>query len=200
MRATTARFSVATVKRYVWLLDPVTGLVIATSGLVQLWRDPPGGSFHGPTWANATWMVVLGAAVAIRRRAPLTALVAISLIEVPIQLAWYRHAPQPPFQPFPAILLVVYAVSLSVSETRRHTALALIVDGSAITDITAFVDGRALGDVIPEWVFVTLAWLFGRAVSKRQSLADTETERATQLERERDAASEVVAEAERARL
>ena len=67
MRAATARFSVAAVKRYVWLLDPVTGLVIATSGLLQLWRDPAGGSFHGPTWANSTWMVVLAAVVVVQK-------------------------------------------------------------------------------------------------------------------------------------
>jgi len=187
-------------RRHLWVLDPIVGAAITASGLVQLWRDPRGGSFHGPAWPNVVWMVVLGAAVGLRRRFPLAALSVIPLVGVPVQLVWYRHAPQPPFQPFPAILLVVYAVSVATGGRKLRIALAIVVAATAITDVAALVSGRHLGDVVPAWVFVTLAWLIGRAVRHHQRLADAETARATRLEQERDEATEAAAEAERARI
>lgn len=188
------------VKGRLSVLDPFVGAAITASGLVQLWRDPIGGSFHGPTWPNVVWMCVLGVSVALRRRVPLTSLALLPIVGVPVQLAWYRHASQPPFQPFPAILLVVYAVSVTIGGTRRRAALSVVIGATAITDIAALAAGRHLGDVIPAWVFVTLAWLLGRAVRRHQDLAEAEGARATRLERERDEASRAAAEAERARI
>lgn len=187
-------------KRWLWVLDPVAGAAITVSGLVQLWRDPRGGSFHGPAWPNVVWMVVLGVAVAMRRRFPLAALSVLPVVGIPVQLVWYRHASQPPFQPFPAILLVVYAVSVTSGGARRRLALGVVIGATAVTDVAALAAGRALGDVVPAWVFVTLTWLLGRAVRQHQQHADTESARAATLEQERDAATKSAAEAERARI
>ncbi|MDP1795366.1 MAG: histidine kinase, partial [Acidimicrobiales bacterium] len=149
---------------------------------------------------NGPWMVAIGCAVAIRSVSPFAALGLLALVGVPVQVGWYLEAQQPPFAPFPAMLLVVYALATATTGRQRLIALVAIAIANAVPDLAAFASGRAAGDTFVAWVFITIAWVLGTAMTRRQRYAESESERANRLERERDIAVANAAEAERARI
>jgi signal transduction histidine kinase len=159
------------------------GMAIGAAGLtaVAVWGSPSlvGTAIAGPTWLLALLPLLMGAPLALRRRAPLLMLLAISA-GIALQCLITRHPP-------PVLeLLVLFAAGYSLG---AHASLRRAVVGLAISAVV-ILSARSGLSVIP----IVGLWLVGVLVrARRQSVAlaernaalERQAERATTAERAR---------------
>jgi signal transduction histidine kinase len=156
------------------------GMAIGAAGLtaVAVWGSPSlvGTAIAGPTWLLALLPLLMGAPLALRRRAPLLMLLAISA-GIALQCLITRHPP-------PVLeLLVLFAAGYSLG---AHASLRRAVVGLAIS-AAMILSARSGLSVIP----IVGLWLVGVLVrARRQSVALAERNAALELQAERATTAE----------
>jgi signal transduction histidine kinase len=128
-----------------------------------------------PDLLAAVLVVVVGATIALRRRAVGVAL-AIALVGETV----YAARQYPPIGA-PAILLVVYTAATQLD--ARRSRLALIVAAATSWVATTVAAGPTELDAV---VYVAGAWLLGHYVRTRRRLVAELEQRAADLERQRE--------------
>ncbi|WP_336323364.1 sensor histidine kinase [Streptomyces lavendofoliae] len=169
-------------------------------GFSMLWvvQEPVGAD---PRPLAAGIVLLLCLALALRRRAPEKTLLLVTGIGV-AQLAFDIHINPADF----AMLVVIYTVAAQGDGHRWASRLALVGGVSAAP--LAQVRWPAENVSVPGKVFFTvvlivpfvLAWVLGDSMRTRRAYFDQLEERASRLEREREAQAKVAVAAERARI
>jgi signal transduction histidine kinase len=158
------------------------GLALAGAGLTALsaWGPPGGGGpiAGAPLWLLAVLPVLMGAPLALRRRAPMVMWVAIWAV-IGLQYGVTGHPPQGPelFVPFAAS----YALGANTSLRRSAVGLAVI---APIAAAAARQDYGLIG-ILAFWLAGVLvqARSWAATLSARNSLLQQEAEQAAEAER-----------------
>jgi signal transduction histidine kinase len=161
------------------------GIAIAGAGLIAVAEWNPGRlagtTIAGPPWLLALLPLLMGAALVLRRRAPLLMWTAI-WSGIALQVFVTRHPPQSLYFIF---VLFAGAYSLGAHASLRRAAVGLAITAPAMALISR-LGGLGLS-VIPLLVF----WLAGVLVrARRQSVALARRNAALQRQAEQAAAAE----------
>ena len=167
------------------------GIAIAGTGLTAVAAWDPAGllgtTIAGPTWLLALLPLLMGAALAIRRRAPLLMWIGI-LAGIALQNLITRHPPQGPEFLF---VLFAGAYSLGAHASLRRSAAGLVIIAPAMVLISR-LGGVGMGlSAIPILAF----WLAGVLVRARRRVTAL-AGRNAELQRQ----AKQAAAAERARI
>ncbi|MFJ8073949.1 sensor histidine kinase [Streptomyces sp. NPDC096176] len=168
-------------------------------GFASMWvTQVPGGP--GPVIAASVIVLVLCLVVALRRRMPEQMLVVAALAGV-AQLVFDIDVNPADF----AMMVIIYTVA-ATGGPRWASRLALIggLAAASLAQIrwpeeSTSTLGRIFITVIMSLPFA-LAWVLGDSVRTRRAYFDQLEERATRLEKEREAQAKVAVAAERARI
>ncbi len=173
-----------------WLLV----LVLAGSAQYELWVDPISERPSGARWGHALFLLLATVPLAWRRRASLLvvlAVVASASVESWLLDDWTS------FQVFAALVLAVYSVA---AHADQRDAIA----GAAVAGFVVAAGQLAKGDPVREvpgpLVLLGAVWVGGRALRRRRLEALRLTDRATQLEQEREEKARLAVAEERARI
>ncbi len=175
-------------------------LLFVGSGVDLLVAPQASSGFRGPLAVSLLAITGYCLSVAVRTRAPFWSLVGLSVLLAGWLPLFFTHAPQPPFEPGVAVLLVLFSAGAHLAGRRALVAGAGAAVVLVLSDAAALAAGRDLGDVVPSWVIFAMAWALGRLVHRRAVVADQLQHRAERAEAEREQrAREAVAD-ERARI
>jgi signal transduction histidine kinase len=172
---------------------------VALFGFAMLWVvEVPDGA--GRTIAAVVIVTALSLVVAMRRRMPEHMLVLAALAGV-AQLVLDVGVNPADF----AMMVIIYTVA-AVGSPRWASRLALIGGLSAAS--LAQIRWPEEASAVSERIFITvvmslpfvLAWVLGDSIRTRRAYFDQLEERATRLEKEREAQAKVAVAAERARI
>jgi signal transduction histidine kinase len=172
---------------------------VALFGFAMLWvAEEPDGT--GRTVAALVIVTALSLVVALRRRMPEQMLVVTALAGV-AQLVFDVGVNPADF----AMLVIIYTVAAAGSP-RWASRLALVGGLSAAS--LAQIRWPEEASAVSERIFITivmslpfvLAWVLGDSIRTRRAYFDQLEERATRLEKEREAQAKVAVAAERARI
>ena len=144
-------------------------------------------------------------AMLVRGRLPEVALA--GAVVMALVHAGSRALPLVPLDIAPAVALFTVAAEAG-SRWRSHAALlATVVSAAALSLKPLVVEATELGPVAPTWggallppAVMVLAWLLGDRSRMSRAYLEQATQRARDLERERDQQGELAAAAERARI
>ncbi|MFF3288966.1 sensor histidine kinase [Streptomyces sp. NPDC003023] len=171
---------------------------VAFFGVAIVWvSQMPGSGRH--TAAASGVALALSLVVALRRRMPEKMLIVAAVTGV-AQLAFDVRVNPADF----AMLVIIYTVA-ATGTPRWASRLALIGGGCAASlaqirwPEQARVSERIFLTVVLSLPFV-LAWVLGDSIRTRRAYFDQLEERATRLEKEREAQAKVAVAAERARI
>jgi signal transduction histidine kinase len=171
--------------------DVLLAAGVAVLALAEVWSGVVVG---GPRPAVAMTGLVMGLALAWRRRAPLTVLVVVCAAGIGQAMLGVDSNTF-----FTPVLALVVAVASAAYHGRRPI-LALLV-ALALTWVAVLIEnGLSPGDLLFAGVMVGGVWLAGHAVSIRQARAQLLEQRATQLEREAEWQAAAAVAEERRRI
>ena len=148
---------------------------------------------NGDAWRLAIGLVLgvaMAAVLVARRRAP-AGVVCAELVLAAVWVTALYGWEQGPFGAFVALLIAVFALGLHAPRASRSgIALAAALGAVAVAvvrDAYGAVRGlEALGDVVPFWLWVAVAFAGGVALRRRERLAALFEDRAVRAERERE--------------
>ena len=186
--------------RLAWGLDLLLATALSGSALYDIWMVPPlFDIIPGPRLANTVLFILIGVALALRRKVPIVTLfVIVAAVEIQAEIS--TPSEQPPFQDFLAVLLAFY--SAAAHGEPRRAAVGGAVAGAVIVarDLPYLIAGDPHQDMIPSWLFMGTVWLAGWAFHRRRTQATRLEDRAARLEREREERARVAVAEERARI
>ncbi len=168
-----------TAGRAAWL-DAGLGLALALLGLAE-----------APDLGLVLPALLLGVALALRRRWPLAAyLVAFAII---VETARWL--------PFASLFgAMIAAYSLAAYGRSRVVAFGVLFASASFVSIAFHGDLSFLPQPSVAFVIIGTCWLAGNAIRSRQAQADASEERAARLEREQRQAQQIAIAQERARI
>jgi signal transduction histidine kinase len=171
--------------------------VLAIEGMLEVvvGRDSPAAA-HPLSYAVAA-IAILALPIFARRRFPFAAPLAYWLLAAGASFIDWRTTPFP-VSLFPIGIAVAFLLGNVRNTVKASIGLAVVV-GSALTIVY-----KIPGHSTPELVFIpmefAIGWLAGFAVRERSEQAEAAEVRASQAERERDAAARIAVAEERARI
>ena len=174
--------------------DVLVVAVLVVSGQLSVWGTAEG-VLQGGRLLHAGLLLLITVPLLVRRRWPLAVLVLVS-VATGVQYELGGEV----FQPWFALLLVLYAVA-------AHAELPVAAAGAAVVgvvvlaaDVPRLADGAAIDDVVPAWLVLAGVWGFGRWMRARRDQTAALSARLAGAERDRAArAAEAVTE-ERGRI
>jgi signal transduction histidine kinase len=173
--------------------DIALAVTLTATAQVEIWLT---GSVSADRGVVAPVAVVITAALAWRRRAPLWAAAAVAVAySVQDLAAGYLDGA---ISVNVAVVVVLYSVA-AYEETPRALAGGALILAAAWLGVAQH-DDSTVGDYIFSGAVLGGAWAFGAAMRARRRHAIQLENRASVLERERDNNARVAAEEERARI
>jgi len=187
-----------------WWLVPLAILAIGVVDLAQNGSisSNAGGTvtFPGPAAAHAVFLLLVTVPLCWRFRAPATVAIVVTVVAAAWDLAMFSAKAQPPFEPWLAMLVAVFALASRV-DGRRLWVAASIAGGLFLAgEVRAELAGQGTGNVLPAVVFYVLIFALGRMVHAYRRHASGQQDRAERLEREQDALAARAVAAERSRI
>ncbi|WP_329021791.1 sensor histidine kinase [Streptomyces sp. NBC_00690] len=185
------------IRRHPTGVDAFWGIVLFGFTVLWVWG---GADETGPTWAALLVGVALSLVLALRRRRPEQMLVlgavtgvAQLILDVPVNTADF------------AMLVIIYTVA---ARDRSRWASRLALAGGLVAAPLAQLRWPSPEVTTTQQVFLViflavpfaLAWVLGDSIRTRRAYFAELEERATRLEREREAQAKVAVAAERARI
>jgi signal transduction histidine kinase len=183
-------------------IDPVrVDELIAVVMLVQIELHVWLGSSLQARVQTALAGVAASVAVAVRRRWPLAAVLAIlALMAVQMALGGPRLGQEDPAAAIPALLLVFYGLGAYAPERRSTWALGLALVVISINQVTKS-SAAPISNLLPTDIFgVLLPWAIGRRVRERVARERASRETAERLDAGRELHARKAAYGERARI
>ncbi|MFD7500033.1 histidine kinase [Streptomyces sp. NPDC059850] len=177
-------------------VDAFWGVILFGCGLLWLVQATPG---YEPPLAAVPITLALCTAVALRRRAPAMMLGLVIVCGLG-QLALDVRINIVDF----AMLVIVYTAASDAGRRTSRAALAAAVCSPSFATVRWPDEHESVGAAAVSTVFVTipfvLAWVLGDSIRTRRAYYEQLEERASRLEKEREAQSKVAVAAERARI
>jgi signal transduction histidine kinase len=137
--------------------------------------------------------------VAVRRRQPLVALIAVGVAQTVWIYALYPISQQPPLTPFLALVVAVYSAAAYADGKAARAAWVTVALG-VLSNIPALLAGQSLGYLAGPNVTLLIAFSLGLGFARSRRRAEAERRRAAQADAERVAAAERAVAEERARI
>src|SRR3954470_14239420 len=156
-----------------------------------------GSGIQGPAWVNAIGAVGSTLPIALRRRWPLGAVIAVGCTVV-FQEALNGDLIENTISPIVSYPLVVYGVAAYCD--RRRAFIGLVVALVLVWVVVLIEDHSMGGDFLFTALLVFGPWLVGRIVAARGELAMELRDKADRLEREQEKQSQLAVAHERARI
>lgn len=183
------------------VLDPLIAGALVLVGLLDIWVFAPSDFFtiEGPRSLNTLFLLLVCLPLAWRRRAPLTALVVVLVVSYTWVVSFGDLTVQPPFEAFLALLFTVYTVAAHATGRRVRIAVAILIFGF-LAEMPLVALGKPAGNAFPAWIFFGLTFVAGRVVHRQRNLSAELTERASELEREREEKAKLEVALERTRI
>jgi signal transduction histidine kinase len=171
--------------------------LLAISALLELviGRDSPNSA--RTLWFALPAVVILVLPIFLRRRFPFAAPTAYWLLAAGISIVDWRPIPFA-VGLFPIGLTVAFLLGNLRNPLKAGIGLAVIVGCSAI--VVYEIPGHATAELVFIPLEFVIAWVAGFALQERAEQAEAAEIRATQAERERDAAARIAVAEERARI
>jgi signal transduction histidine kinase len=186
-----------------WWLVPLAILVLGAVDLAQngsLSSEGGNVTFPGPVAAHAAFLLLVTVPLCWRFRAPATIAIVVTVAAATWILVMFSAKAQPPFEPFLAILVSVFALASRV-DGRRLWVAASIAGGLVLAgEIRGEVAGQGIGNVLPALLFYVLIFVLGRMVHAYRQHASGQQDRADRLEREQEALAAQAVATERSRI
>jgi signal transduction histidine kinase len=177
-------------------VDTFWGVLLFGCGLLWLVQATPG---YEPPVAAVPITLALCTAVALRRRAPAMMLGLVVACGI-AQLALNVRINIVDF----SMLLIVYTAACTAGRRTSRLALAAAICAPSLATLRWPGEHESSGEAAVSTVFVTipfvLAWVLGDSIRTRRAYYAQLEERASRLEKEREAQSKVAVAAERARI
>src|SRR3954465_7166863 len=156
-----------------------------------------GGGIQGPAWVNAIGAVGSTLPIALRRRWPLGAVLAVGGVVV-FQEALNGDLLENTVAPIISYPLLVYGVAAYCD--RRRAFVGLVVALVLVWVVVLIQDDSMGGDFLFTALLVFGPWLVGRIVAARGELAMELRDKADRLEREQEKQAQLAVAHERARI
>ncbi len=154
----------------------------------------------GPAAAHAGFLLLVTVPLCWRFRAPATVAIVVTAASAAWILVMFSAKAQPPFEPFLAILVSVFALASRV-DGRRLRVAASIAGGLVLAgEIRAELAGQGTGNVLPAVLFYVLIFALGRMVHAHRRHAWGQQDRADRLERDQEALAARAMATERSRI
>src|ERR1700677_553623 len=173
-----------------WRLDVAIALAIGCAGAIELLEAT--GQEHRMRLGFAAALAVTCVAVVVRRRDPLAGALLVGaawfLPSLVVGPKWANSTPATPLVP---IVLLAYTLGAREPRVRGLIGLAALVLGMSAGDFA---------DPVPAFMFTVPAWIAGEAVQARSRLAVQLSERASELDQERETFAREAVRYERARI
>lgn len=182
----------------VYDLLPVVAVAVLIAGDIFQWSGS-----ERPTNAQRVSYLAVSAlglvGLLLRRRAPLAVLVTLAVVFKAWDYLFFPPAAQIPFLPFLIMLILAYNTGAHTRNRRAlvGAAVLLLFMASGIRNV---IEGRPLGDQLPSWVFMAVAWLIGKGMQRYRDLTTSLRAQAKQLEQEREERARLAVALERARI
>jgi signal transduction histidine kinase len=174
-------------------VDELVGLLLLVAIQLQVWLGPNVEHRIAETLAG----VVLAAAVMVRRRWPLGALLAV-FAAVTTQDAVGGRVTQSTIGAIVALILVFYAGGAVPSERRAWLALAIGLAGGCVS---VMIETGEFSDLFFTLTFlILLPWGVGRILQERGARERANRQRAERLDSEREQRARMAAQSERVRV
>jgi signal transduction histidine kinase len=186
-------------RRRVLLVDAVLAGALLLEGLGELSGAIPGTQFPGADGWHAMFVVLTALPLVVRRVWPLTAMVTVVTVVAVWQYALYGPDQQPPFEPFVALLVVVFTAGVATSGRSARAAVAVMVVGFSLT-VVDLLAGQPLGTAVPPLLQIIGVFVMGRLLAGYRHRAVAEGARAARLEQEAELARAEAVREERARI
>jgi signal transduction histidine kinase len=186
-------------RRRALLVDAVIAGALLLEGLGELSGVIPGTQFPGADGWHAVFVVLTALPLVVRRVWPLTTMVTVVTVVAIWQYSLYGPDQQPPFEPFVALLLVVFTAGVATSGRAARAAVAVMVVGFSLT-VVDLVAGQPLGAAVPPLLQIIGVFVLGRLFAGYRSRAVAEGARAARLEQESELARAEAVREERARI
>ena len=172
-------------------VDAATGLAIAVGMELEIWLGP------APGRPGALAAPVVGAAIAVRRRRPLTAL-ALALAATLAADAFSGSATPGSLTGIVAAILLTYAAGAQASARRATAGLVMALAGLGLA--TLLTGGGSANGFFAVVVLGLLPWATGWALRRRDEGERAQRAAAERLDGERELRARMAAQAERARI
>jgi signal transduction histidine kinase len=176
------------------VVDVVVVLLLAASGVAQIWGAAPGTLQGGPAVHTALLLLITLPLLA-RRRYPL--LVCLTVWGV----SWLQFELGGGLgQPFFAGVLALYSVGAHAGYPQTLFGVAGAAASLFAVDIPRLAAGDPVDEVVPLWFLLGGVWAFGRWMRRRRAEAVSLTERAEKAESDREERARLAVAEERARI
>jgi signal transduction histidine kinase len=184
------------IPRKYWFDLLIAVLAIAAILEVVVGRDSPNAP-HTTLWFALPAIAILVLPIFARRRFPFAAPTAYWLLATGLSFVDWRLIPFA-VSLFPVGLAVAFLIGNLRNALRAGIGLAVVVGGSAI--VVYKIPGHSAAELVFIPLEFAISWVAGFALRERAEQADAAEARATQAERERDAAARIAVAEERARI
>jgi signal transduction histidine kinase len=179
--------------------DAVLAAVLFAASMIDLFTHALGGVYPHSLWAHLPFVVITSLPVAVRRRWPLGALIAMAVTQSAWIFGLFPVNQQPPLVPFLQLLVVVYTAAAYADGRAARAAWVVVALGIA-TDLPTLAAGKPLGDVAGPDVSLLIAFVVGLGFARIRRRADLQEQRAVRAEQDRLEAIARAAAEERARI
>jgi signal transduction histidine kinase len=175
--------------------DAVLAVALVALGESELFVPALQADFHGPKPVNAIIVVLIAVPVLWRRRAPLGALIFYALPTSVWLAVLYGPKSNLPSEPLFALLVLLYSAAVYTRRDRQPIVLAVLLALLASEFGLLIAGVKGVGNAVPGVLVIALAYVVGRALRGRHTLAESLERRTLELEADRDLrAAEAVAQ------
>ena len=185
-----------------WWLVPLAIVALGAVDLAQNGSLSEGSSvtFPGPVAVHAGFLLLVTVPLCWRFRAPVAVAILVTAGSAAWNLTMFSASEQPPFEPWLAMLVAVFALASRADGRRLRAGTA--VAGGIFTggEIRAELAGVGTGNVLPAVLFYALIFAMGRMVYAHRQRASGQQDRADRLERDQEARAARAVAAERSRI
>jgi signal transduction histidine kinase len=153
------------------VVDGLLAVAVALLGLAELTGVVPGSLFPATTGVSVVFILLSAAPLAVRRRYPMAAFLAVVVVTTVWQYSVYTVDQQPPFEPFVALLITVFGAGALTEGRAAAAALATVGVGLTLS-VADIAFGQPVGIAIPPLVMILGVFALGRltAVYRRRAL------------------------------
>jgi signal transduction histidine kinase len=186
-----------------WWLVPLAIIALGAVDLAQngsLSSEGGNVTFPGPVAVHAGFLLLVTVPLCWRFRAPVTVAILVTACSGAWIVTMFSAKDQPPFEPWLAIIVAVFALASRADGRRLRAGTAVAGGLFAAGEIRAELAGQGTGNVLPAVLFFVLIFVMGRMVHAHRRRASGQQDRADMLERDQEARAARAVATERARI
>jgi len=180
-------------------VDAAVATAVALLGLAELSGAVPGSTFPASQAVSATFVLLTAAPLAVRRRFPMAAFLAVVGVTTVWQYSVYSVDQQMPLEPFVALVVTVFGAG-ALTEGRTAAAAMGTVGVGVLLGVADLVSGKPVGTAVPPLLMILGVFALGRLTALYRRRAHDAAVRALRAEEDGRRARDEAVVQERARI